>query len=82
MRYALVLVLAALAGCSAIPQYEAAKPVVIDKASQANDEALVDAMLVICRGVSVGAWQRAFGNSPERAAAWRTLCKVDITQTP
>jgi hypothetical protein len=46
-----------------------------------NDEARTGAEFVLCQGISVGAWRRAYGDSQDRADAWRRLC-AEAKQTP
>jgi hypothetical protein len=70
---------AAMAGCA---QMAAIETVAVDKVSQANDAARDAAHLVLCRGITVGSWVRAYGTQPELAAAWRTLCGTPITELP
>lgn len=79
MKLAIALTLALLAGCA---QYGAVKGGIVDQASQISDEALASSQLMLCRGITVGAWTRAYGNDAAKAAAWRTLCAQTITQLP
>lgn len=46
---------------------------VVDEAGRINDQALLSAEFIICRGASVGSVRRNFG-SQERAELWRKLC--------
>lgn len=36
----------------------------------------------LCRGISVGAWLRAYGQDANRAEAWRVLCSTQVGQIP
>lgn len=74
-----VLLVLLLAGCA---QYDATKSAVIDTAAHVSDIALSDAELLLCRGISVGAWRRAYGQKPEKAAAWKILCADNLEVTP
>jgi hypothetical protein len=47
-------------------------PMAIDYASQKNDEAVRSAEWMICKGASVGAIRRAYG---DRADVWAELCR-------
>jgi len=40
----------------------------------AEDTLLNAATLTLCRAVSIGAWQRAYADTPAKASAWKTLC--------
>jgi len=62
-----------VAGCSSVA---------IDRVADASDAARVAAETVICRGITVGAWMRAYGDSPSRAQAWRDLCRDGAVSTP
>lgn len=77
----LVAALAAisLTGCAG---FNAAQSFVADKGSVAADEIRDTAEFAICRGITVGAWVRAYGASPEKAQAWRVLCSQQVTETP
>jgi hypothetical protein len=77
MRIALLCLL--LSGCTSL---DALRPGIATRGAEVSDQALVDATFVLCRGITVGAWLRAFGSDPERAHAWRQLCAERITQTP
>lgn len=68
-----------LSGCTSLDAFRSG---IADHGAEVSDRALVDAQWLMCNAVSVGAWRRAFGNSPEKAAAWRTLCAETMTQTP
>lgn len=76
MKYALILLVIICApvfvsGCATV---DAVQGVVAERGSQANDEALQSAEFVICRGISVGAWRRAYASDPVRTRAWAELC--------
>jgi hypothetical protein len=68
----LILFLALLAGCSTIGSVGAT----------VNDTMLTDAQFMICSGVSVGSWMRAYGNDLVKVQAWRDLCGTTVQQAP
>jgi hypothetical protein len=68
-----------LPGCA---QYTAGLTAGVDQYARVQDEAQHAAELLICRGISIGAWRRAYGEDPERAEAWRVLCADRPTATP
>lgn len=39
-----------------------------------------NAEFLLCRGITVGAWWRAYGQSQERAQAWLVLCAPYLNQ--
>ena len=55
---------------------------VADKGALLSDEVREGAEFALCRGITVGAWVRAYASSPERAQAWRTLCSQTLSETP
>jgi hypothetical protein len=67
-----VLVVSCITGCANITE-----PI-----AKVNDDALLASETVLCRGISVGAWIRAYGNDKEKASAWKTLCNQPISTTP
>lgn len=68
----LALVVVLMAGCSTVGP--ALSPV--------SDKAVEEAEFVLCRGITIGAWMRAYGNDPNRAEAWAMLCRQPIDITP
>jgi len=64
-----------LSGCAQLPA-------VIAKGADANDTLRSGAEFTLCRAISIGAWVRAYGNSPEKAQAWRTICHEPIAELP
>lgn len=56
-----------LAACAAVGP-------AVDRIAQANDAALAAAELEICRGASIGAIMRKYGQDPIKARAWRDMC--------
>lgn len=79
MRYMAIIAVLGLTGCAGLDTYKATA---VNAIAQANDRAAADAELVLCRGISVGAWVRLYGQDAPKAEAWRTLCLRDSTETP
>ena len=72
MKTLLALALfAALSGCAA---FDTAQLAVATQGAKANDEARETAEFVLCSGISVGAWRRAYASDPDRASGWAALC--------
>ncbi len=67
MKIIILIPLIFFSGCSYIG-------VAWDKGAKANDAALNASEAVICKGASIGAIQRKYGNNAAKAQAWRTLC--------
>ena len=61
---------AMLAGCSTITSTE------MRVASTLLDAELDGAELVICKLIPISTWQRRYGTTPERAAAWDRMCNA------
>lgn len=72
MRYFLASAVAVLSGCASVAQVGA----------NVADDARDSSEFMLCRGITVGSWMRGYGESPERAAAWRTLCSNQVKQSP
>ena len=77
----LLAALAALA-LTACTGFNIAQGLIADKGSAVADEVRDTAEFALCRGITVGAWVRAYGASPDRAQAWRTLCSQQVSETP
>jgi len=75
----LAIAMLALAGCA---QFDSAKGVAVNEATKVADEARDGAEFMLCRGMTVGAWVRAYGASADKANAWKTLCATGNSQTP
>jgi len=63
-----ILLLALLAGCSTITSTE------MKIASTLLDSELDGAELMICKLIPISTWQKRYGATPERAAAWDRVC--------
>jgi len=70
-----VLALSLLAGCSTLTG-------LVNKGAEVNDSAAQAAEITICRGISIGAWMRAYGIDANRAKAWKVLCDERIGSLP
>lgn len=46
------------------------------------DDVRSAAELTLCKAITIGAWVRAYGSSPEKAAAWKAICAQTVTETP
>jgi len=68
-----------LGGCAS---YYRAKSQVIESGAEVADAVLADAELIQCRVISIGAWQRRFGQSQDLMDAWNTLCVVNPITLP
>ncbi len=76
MKAILALVFAlGLTGCAGFQS-------IISGGAQINDAAALAAETTICRGISIGAWVRAYGSDQEKAKAWKTLCEDQIEVLP
>ena len=49
--------------------------------AQAADRVRDDAEFIMCRGITIGAWVRKYGNHPQQAEAWKILCSNDSLLT-
>lgn len=54
----------------------------INRLAGIEDQAIDGAKMVMCRGASIGAWNREFGQDPVKAAAWRDLCSDTLREMP
>jgi len=63
-----ILLLALLAGCSTITSTE------MRVASTLLESELDGAEMMICKLIPISTWQKRYGSTPERAAAWDRLC--------
>lgn len=76
MKAALLIpLLALLTGCAALTG-------LVQQGAAANDAAAQAAEVTLCRGISIGAWRRAYGADPARATAWKALCADQLVATP
>lgn len=77
MKAAFIVALMALAltGCGTLTN-------LVSQGAKLNDAAAESAEVTICRGISIGAWVRAYGTNAEKAKAWRVLCEESIEVLP
>jgi hypothetical protein len=78
----LLLGLCLLIGPLGCASWTGVKNEAIVKGTAVADEIRADAEFSICRGITIGAWIRAYGQSLEKAEAWRVLCSNKIDQLP
>lgn len=81
MRKSLItlLVSISLAGCT---QFTVVKKAAREESAKVADEVLDSVKFMLCRGMTVGAWVRAYGSDPEKASAWRALCADGPKEAP
>lgn len=70
MKLPLIL-LFLVSGCA---EFSAFKSGVASHGASAADEALAVSEWGVCKAPTMGAWQRRYGNNPDKAAGWRGLC--------
>ena len=73
---ALFLLSALLTGCAG---FDTGRSLALDRGAEVADGAAQVAEDVLCRGITIGAWQRRYGQNEEAAAAWATLCSAAST---
>lgn len=71
MKTVLVLMMLFLAGCA---ELNAAKAGVAVHGARASDTELEVAEWGVCQAPTMGAWQRRYGNKPDKIDGWRKLC--------
>lgn len=72
----------ALSGCGLTMQGDLARSQFADRSAVAADTTLENTLFVFCRAMPVGALQRWFAGSSERADAWWTVCSQDAMTKP
>ncbi|HEX6827276.1 MAG TPA: hypothetical protein VF077_13235 [Nitrospiraceae bacterium] len=55
---------------------------IVQSAADAEDQALQTSLWTMCQAISVGAWERAFGQDKQAAQAWKELCRRTISEAP
>lgn len=60
-----------LAGCAS---FDMAQGQIAAYGARAADETRQSAEYMLCHGITVGAWRRAYGADPLRAQGWSLLC--------
>ncbi len=73
-----------LGGCGFTSYGDLARDLASEKGAQAMDEGLVNAEWFLCKGASVGAVQRRYGQNSAKADAWKELCldSGDVISVP
>lgn len=79
MKLLIALLAMSLVGCA---EWTALKSGARTEAALIADEVRDSTEHMLCRGMTIGAWVRAYGNDSDRAGAWRTLCSSRSTETP
>lgn len=75
--FALIILFSLLAsGCA---EFSAVRSGVASHGANAADQALSTAEWGVCKGVTMGAWQRRYGNNPRKTMGWRDLCSESAT---
>lgn len=72
-----VLLLAAvlMSGCAGWTTFRSSA---VTQGARVADEALDVSEHGVCEAPTMGAWQRRYGNSPEKVAAWAKLCSKSV----
>jgi len=74
MKTVLVLILfALLTGCAGWSTFQAGAAM---NSAHVADETLITAQWTLCKAITVGAWQRAYGADPVRREGWQKLCSA------
>jgi hypothetical protein len=79
LKLSAILLILGMSGCAYL---DAARGLAVARGEQVSDSARDNAEFMLCRGITVGAWLRRFGDSADLANAWRTLCSEQIKQAP
>lgn len=74
-----ILSIFGLSGCAGWETFQAGAAV---QGARAADEALQVANWGVCEAVTMGAWQRRYGQDQEKARAWATLCGRQVFAPP
>ena len=74
----ILLLMVFLSGCAS---YNAATGIVRTQGAAVADKEMDAAIFLLCRGVTIGAWVRRFGENQTSAEAWGVLC-ASKTLTP
>ena len=80
MRAALLAL--TLTGCTIQPWIDETSQEAVDRYRAANANLSNASEAWLCRGMSIREWMLRFGDSPERAEAWRVLCDGRVVVTP
>lgn len=75
MRHAvLAFAVLFLSSCGFTPEGQAVRMAISEFGATAADAELANVEWALCNGVSVGAFKRRYGQSPEKVKAWQALC--------
>lgn len=69
-----IISIALLAGCGFTPEGQAVRMAVSEFGAKAADAELENVEWALCNGISVGAFKRRYGQSPDKVKAWQALC--------
>ena len=76
-KVTIVIVPLFLAGCGLTAETQAVRMAVSEYGARIADAELENIEWTLCRGISVGAFTRRYGQNPRKAAAWRELCSTE-----
>lgn len=71
-KFILVISALTLSGCAELGAFRQG---MASYAQRSADESRIVAMERYCQSMTIGAWQRAYRSSPEKAEAWRKQCE-------
>ena len=66
-----------LSGCGLTAETQAVRQAVAEYGAKIADAELENIEWTLCRGISVGAFTRRYGQNQRKAAAWRELCSTE-----
>lgn len=75
MKTVLVILILLISGCAEMGSIRSG---IANHGANAADQALESAEWGLCKSVTMGAWQRRYGNSPVKAEGWRKLCSTEV----
>ncbi len=79
MKLFAALAILALVGCAEI---SAGKSAVATHGAIAADDVRDTAEWTLCKGITIGAWVRAYSASADKAKAWQALCNAGVSNLP
>lgn len=74
-----LIVVSLLGGCVG---FDAVQTAIATQGAKAEDQTRTAAEFLLCDGISVGAWRRAYGLNPERSEAYKKLCETRSVGAP
>lgn len=72
----IILTVISLPGCTSWNSFQSGVAI---QGAKVADEALETSEWGVCELPTMGAWQRRYGENPEKARAWAELCGVTLT---